>query len=71
MGDHVASLSKLSPVPVVTVYLSIYGASLYGMSLLSLACRFLHPPHGLMPMAFVAFAMVSPRPAEGSLTSTR
>jgi hypothetical protein len=36
----------------------------YGTILFSASCRFLHPPHGFTPSAFVTFAIVSPSPRE-------
>src|SRR5690606_7965929 len=48
---------------IAMIHLSC-SVSLYGIALFSHSCRFLHPPHGLMPTADVSFAMVSPRPRD-------
>ena len=34
------------------------------MALFKIAWRFLHPPQGFIPTAFVILAMVSPRPVD-------
>src|SRR5262245_22365537 len=43
---------------------------LYGNILLRASCRFLQPPQGLIPIAEVTLAMLSPSPREGSFLST-